>query len=63
MFALIATVCLSADVSSCASILWQKNFDTNEACVEASAPLIADLQSKFFFVNGGCFTVIEKPNV
>ena len=63
MFALIATVCLSTDVSSCASILWGKTYDTNEACVEASGPLIADLQSRFFFVNGGCFTVIEKPNV
>lgn len=63
MFALIATVCLSADVTSCSSILWSKTFDTNEACVEAYGPLIADLQSKFYFVNGGCFTVVEKPNV
>ncbi len=63
MFALIATVCLSADVSSCASIMWQKTFDTEQACYEAYGPLVADLQSKFFFVNGGCFTVVEKPNV
>ena len=63
MFALISTVCLSADVSSCASILYGKNFDTNEACVEAAGPLIADLEKKFIFVNGGCFTIVEKPNV
>lgn len=63
MFALIATVCLSADTSSCASILWEKTFDTNEACVEASGPLIAGLETKFYFVNGSCFTVVAKPNV
>jgi len=63
MFALIATVCLSADATSCASILYSKTFDTEQACYEAYVPLAADLQANFSFVNGGCFTVIEKPNV
>lgn len=63
MFALIATVCLSADVSTCRPLLWEELFDSVEECEAIGQVMVKELSKDVFYVNGGCFVAKEKPNV
>lgn len=63
MFALIATVCLSADVSTCRPILWEELFEDPKECEAIGQVMVNEMSRDFYFANGGCFVAKVKPNV